>query len=133
MEYRRTAWFNPVEGSFPHLQVKISRLQAIWRLRCPRCLSGEVFESLWKMRRTCPSCQLEYEREQGYFLGAMYISYGMGLALGVPMLLWMRVFWNFSRTEFLLALVLTLALLSPLMFRYSRIFWIHIDQCVDPR
>jgi len=115
------------------LQEKISRLKAIWRLRCPRCLSGEVFESLWKMHRTCPSCQLEYEREQGYFLGAMYISYGMGLALGVPMLLWMRVFWNFSRTEFLLALVLTLALLSPLMFRYSRILWIHIDQCVDPR
>ena len=85
------------------------------------------------MRRTCPSCQLEYEREQGYFLGAMYISYGLGLALGVPMLLWMRVFWNFSRTEFLLALVLTLTLLSPLMFRYSRILWIHIDQYVEPR
>ena len=23
-------------------------------------------------------CQLNFEREQGYFLGAMYISYGLG-------------------------------------------------------
>ena len=115
------------------MQQKISRLQAIWRLRCPRCLSGEVFESLWKMRRTCPSCQLEYEREQGYFLGAMYISYGMALALSVPMVLCLMVFWNFSINEFLLVLLLTLALLSPLLLRYSRILWMHIDQFVDPR
>ncbi len=115
------------------MQEKISRLQAIWRLRCPRCLSGEVFESLWKMRRTCPSCQLEYEREQGYFLGAMYFSYGMGLALGAPMALLLMVFWNFSMNEFLLALLLALALFSPLLFRYSRILWMHLDQCVDPR
>ena len=115
------------------MQEKISRLKAIWRLRCPRCLSGEVFESLWKMRRTCPSCQLEYEREQGYFLGAMYFSYGMGLALGAPMALLLMVFWNFSMNEFLLALLLALALFSPLLFRYSRILWMHLDQCVDPR
>ncbi len=133
MEYRRTAWFNPVEGSFRRLQEKISRLQALWRLRCPRCLSGEVFESLWKMRRTCPSCRLEYEREQGYFLGAMYFSYGMALALSVPIVLLLMVFLNFSINEFLLALFLALALLSPLLFRYSRILWMHFDQGVDPR
>ena len=111
----------------------MSRLQAIWRLRCPRCLSGEVFESLWKMYRICPSCRLEYEREQGYFIGAMYISYGMALAISVPLVLSLMVFWGLSMNQFILALGLTLALLSPLLFRYSRILWMHFDQFWDPR
>ena len=28
----------------------------------------------------CPVCGLQFHREQGYFLGAMYISYGLALA-----------------------------------------------------
>lgn len=115
------------------MQEKISRLQAILRLRCPRCLRGEVFESLWKMHRTCPSCQLEYEREQGYFVGAMYISYGMALVLCVPMVLCLIFIWEFSASEVFLAILLTFAPLSPLFLRYSRILWMHFDQFVDPR
>ena len=44
------------------------------------------------MNQRCPVCQLLFEREPGYFLGAMYISYGMATAcllvgLGVGALL----------------------------------------------
>ena len=29
------------------------------------------------MNERCPHCGLKFEREQGYFLGAMYFSYGI--------------------------------------------------------
>ena len=31
------------------------------------------------MRERCPVCSLKFEREEGYFLGAMYISYSLAL------------------------------------------------------
>ena len=33
------------------------------------------------MNPRCPGCDVPFEREQGYFLGAMYFSYGMGVLL----------------------------------------------------
>ena len=118
---------------FCPLREELSRLQAIGKLRCPRCLHGAVFESLWKMHRFCPFCRLEYEREQGYFLGAMYFGYGMALALSAPLVLVLLVFEGFSVKEVILTLGVTLTFLSPLLFRYSRILWMHFDQFWDPR
>jgi uncharacterized protein (DUF983 family) len=59
-----------------------ARSRAIWGLRCPRCGQGRVFASAWTMHRACPACDLVFEREPGYFTGAMYFSY----ALGIPIL-----------------------------------------------
>ena len=118
---------------FCPLREELSRLQSIGKLRCPRCLHGAVFESLWKMHRFCPFCRLEYEREQGYFLGAMYFSYGMALALSAPLVLVLLVFGGFSVNEVILTLGVTITFLSPLLFRYSRILWMHFDQFWDPR
>ena len=78
---------------------ELSRLQAIVRLRCPRCLDGAVFESLWRMHPLCPSCQLKYEREQGYFVGAMYFSYGMALALYAPLFVVLVALGGFSANQ----------------------------------
>ena len=73
------------------------------------------------MHRFCPFCRLEYEREQGYFLGAMYFGYGMALALSAPLVLVLLVFGGFSVNEVILTLGVTITFLSPLLFRYSRI------------
>jgi uncharacterized protein (DUF983 family) len=53
--------------------------------KCPRCHAARVFESNnaynfkngLKMYKHCASCGLKYEREVGYFYGAMYISYAV--------------------------------------------------------
>src|SRR5262245_55169361 len=55
-----------------------SRLGAVLRMRCPRCRTGRVFRSLFRMNDPCPHCGLLFEREEGYFLGAMYVSYALG-------------------------------------------------------
>jgi uncharacterized protein (DUF983 family) len=45
-------------------------LAAIVQLRCPRCLQGQVFATLFRMHEQCPVCGLRFEREPGYFTGA---------------------------------------------------------------
>ena len=43
--------------------------------RCPRCGSGKLFKSWFKIRERCPRCGLRLEREEGGFLGAMTLNY----------------------------------------------------------
>jgi uncharacterized protein (DUF983 family) len=44
-------------------------------LRCPNCGAGGLFRGLIGMRERCPRCGLLFEREQGFFLGAMVFNY----------------------------------------------------------
>ena len=54
------------------------------RLRCPVCRKGAVFRGLFSMNTNCPSCEVKFERENGYFMGAMWIAYGMGVCSVIP-------------------------------------------------
>ena len=56
-------------------------LRAILTLRCPRCRRGKLFKGLIGMPERCPECGMIYEREHGYFVGAMAISYGLAVGL----------------------------------------------------
>src|SRR5262249_54898084 len=53
------------------------------RLRCPRCGRTRLFAGWFRMRDTCAACGLRYEREQGYFVGAIYVNYLLTAALGL--------------------------------------------------
>jgi uncharacterized protein (DUF983 family) len=100
------------------------------RLRCPRCGRGEVFRGWFAMNDTCDACGLHYEREQGYFVGAIYVNYAvttvvcLGAAIGLDMAVGVSL-----ATQ--LAVALPLAVLVPIVFfRYSRSFWLAIDHLV---
>ncbi|MHC4821058.1 MAG: DUF983 domain-containing protein [Planctomycetota bacterium] len=110
----------------------MSRSSAILRLRCPRCKEGAVFGGLFRMHPGCTSCGLTFEREPGYFLGAMYFSYGMALVAGFPLVL---VLWlqEVPLSLITVALVIELVLLASPLFRYSRVLWLHFDHGFDPR
>src|SRR5437870_2567968 len=93
--------------------------------RCPRCHKGPIFQPIVRapvtMNPTCPACGLEFEREPGYFLGAMYFSYMFGVLLVVPVALVLAVVFNLSLVAVLfIALVQTL-LTMVVAFRCSRI------------
>ena len=45
-------------------------------LKCPRCAEGKLFQKRFTMFSHCTICGMKFEREQGYFTGAMYINYG---------------------------------------------------------
>ena len=103
----------------------------ILQARCPRCRSGRIYTA-WKMAERCPECGLTFEREQGYFLGAMYISFPLGVVVIAIFgtLLWWLARWSLERSV-VVAIVLFLPL-APFLTRLSRILWIYLDQAIDP-
>ena len=115
----------------------MSRLQAILHHRCPRCREGAIFRCpLWRgwlaMHERCPVCHLKFEREPGYFLGAMYVSYVLAIP---PLLLLATIFWLYAHWRYELAMLAALIAylpFVPMAARLSRVVWMHIDQTFDP-
>ena len=84
------------------------------------------------MDRTCPACGLVFEREPGYFTGAMVVSYMIAVAVYalIVLALWSLPGW---RVELALLVGGALFLLAvPAIFRYSRVIWMHFDHAIDP-
>ncbi len=109
-----------------------ARLWALLRQRCPVCLRGPLFRSLLGMHKHCPVCGVQFEREHGYFLNSMFIAYALGFLVLVPSAVWLA--WReVSVALFALVIVAEMALVWPLIFRYARALWMHIDQMLDPR
>lgn len=105
------------------------------RMRCPRCLRGKLFRGLLDMWERCPQCGFVFEREEGYFTGAMYVSTIITLPLVSVVFL---VGWLLSSRTLLAAEVLLLVTavvcvpLIPLIFRYSRTLWLYFDWGFGP-
>lgn len=100
--------------------------------RCPRCHKGHVFENNnpysfkngLTMNKHCPNCNLKFEREVGYFYGAMYVSYGLQTGL-ITVLYTLNMFWWKFEPLTLVFIILALVFsLFPVTFRWSRIIWI---------
>lgn len=77
------------------------------------------------MHSDCPSCKLHFEREPGFFQGAMYVSYGLGVALSVAVLI-VNLLIGFETTVFFISNTLALILFAPLLFRWSRSLYLNI-------
>jgi hypothetical protein len=110
-----------------------STFLAILRQRCPQCRQGAIFRGRTTMNETCPECGLRFEREQGYFMGAMYFSYPLsvpvlGLLIGIGYLLLpgLRIEWIIG-----LAAIAYIPFV-PVIFRYSRVLWIYFERWSNP-
>src|ERR1700749_606287 len=44
------------------------------RLRCPACGARSVFQSPFRVRPFCPACGTIFQREEGFFLGAIMLN-----------------------------------------------------------
>lgn len=109
-----------------------SRPLALLTQRCPVCLEGRAFRSFLGMHADCPHCGVHFERESGYFLTAMFFAYTMGFVILAPTALYLY-FTGAEGRLFGAVIAGETILLWPLIFRYSRILWMHVDQLLDPR
>ena len=107
-------------------------LHALVMLRCPRCRRGALFRGILDMPERCPECGLLYEREHGYFAGAMAISYGLATVLLGVLFFGILALTRWPLERVLLASALPFLPLAPLCVRYSRAIWIHLDRRIDP-
>ncbi|HMS17792.1 MAG TPA: DUF983 domain-containing protein [Planctomycetota bacterium] len=91
-----------------------------------------MFESLFRMRESCPECSFRFTRETGYWLGAMYINYGV--AVGVTILLHLVMTDGFQiPTRIQMAILIPLAVVLVLLFfGTSRALFLAMDLSWDP-
>jgi uncharacterized protein (DUF983 family) len=103
------------------------------RLRCPLCGQGKLYRHWFAMHRECSHCGVKFEREPGFFLGSIYINYGLTAliaAIVYPVLLFNKIV---PETP-LLAATLAFTILFPmLLFPWARSLWLGFDQWRDPR
>lgn len=64
--------------------MKLSAVLArAFRLRCPRCGNGALYKGFLKLHDACASCALDFRQESGYYVGAMWLNYGVTALTGI--------------------------------------------------
>src|SRR5262249_5899588 len=105
------------------------KLWAILHLRCPRCHHGRVYRDIFRMNKSCPVCRLVFEREPGYFTGALAFCYVFCTMLVV---VWVIVLSQlFPEWSDILLHGLSLAVMLPFIpyvMRYARVIWMTMDR-----
>jgi hypothetical protein len=86
-----------------------------------------MFSGPFATYASCPRCGHRFEREPGFFQGAMYVSYALGVGLFAVLVLISALLFS-RRVGFVravLAAVLAYLFCVPVLFRYSRVIWAH--------
>jgi hypothetical protein len=90
-----------------------------------------VFQSPFRVRRECPACGSLFQREEGFFVGAIMLNVvtteaAVMLAAGLCLLL------SAGEGALLLSLLLTVAVLFPVVFyHHSWSLWLAADHLVE--
>lgn len=116
-----------------HSHTKNSALKAVILAKCPKCREGDMFinpnpynlSDYDKMNRYCPVCNFDLENETGFYYGAMYVSYGISVALSVINFIWTTLVFGLGHIwYFIIANAITLIVLWPFLFRLSRVLYL---------
>jgi uncharacterized protein (DUF983 family) len=99
-------------------------------LRCPACGTTALYARRFVMRPRCAACGLEYEPEQGFFVGAIYVNYAVTATVGLGSVLVLDAFWPMSLTAQLLVAVPLMALVPIVFFHHARSLWLAITYLV---
>lgn len=80
-----------------------------------------------KMHRHCAHCSLNFELEPGYYTGAMYVSYAFSVAIFLIVGFLLFIFFDDPEIYvYVSTILLTMVVLFPILFRYSRVIYLHI-------
>ena len=120
---------------------KGSKLFSIFKNKCPQCHEGDFFKhklsfnfkKLTTLHENCSHCNLKYMMEPSFFFGAMYVNYGLAVALFVAVFIIAKVFIGLSILHSFIAIIVVSILLTPITLRLSRIIWINIFVSFDKK
>lgn len=102
------------------------------RQRCPVCGRGKIFSGWIKTYERCAFCNFAFEREPGYYSGAMAVNLVVSelliAAIAVPLAASQSV-----PVTILIALGITLPFLLPILFyRPTKSLWMSVDHFFHP-
>jgi uncharacterized protein (DUF983 family) len=97
---------------------------------CPRCGSGKLFRHYLTMVPDCPRCGLHFEREQGYWTGAIAVNFVcVGAVFAVTFLVAMILTVPDVPVGLMLAIFVPLAALGPILwYPFSKTVWVAVDR-----
>lgn len=103
-------------------------------MKCPQCHEGDFFiSSAYDLKKSgeihekCSECGCVYSKEPGFYFGAMYVSYGLGIAcLVATFVLTYLVCPNASSWVYIVIVITAMLFLSPLMYALSKIIWANM-------
>ncbi|WP_375325468.1 DUF983 domain-containing protein [Flagellimonas sp. GZD32] len=112
---------------------KGTKLYSILTGSCPRCHEESMYEKsnpyalskIFKMNDRCSHCDLKYKIEPSFFYGAMYVSYGVGIAFAVAAFVISFLIFGTTLINTFIAIVGTLIVFMPVIIRLSRNIWIN--------
>lgn len=102
---------------------------------CPHCNEGKVFNEkniffnlgFPKMNKTCSHCQYKFEKEPGYFFGAMYVNYGLTVAQSIATYVIAQFFFVETFDLRIIAIIaFVIIVMAPFNIRFSRLLWIYM-------
>ena len=97
--------------------------------RCPRCGAKGIFDSYFKLKDRCPSCLYPFEREQGYWVGAIVVNMAVAeflfflLFFTVVLVTMPGVEWG----PLLIVAIATNAIVPVIFYPFSKTVWMAGD------
>ncbi len=124
---------------FLQMLKKGSKLNSILTGSCPRCQKESMYvdqnlmhvQNCIKMNESCSNCGLKYQIEPSFFYGAMYVSYGLNVAVGIAsffityLILHLSIKWSF------IFIIISILILFPIVLRLSRSIYINMFVSYD--
>lgn len=115
------------------MSFKDTKLYSIAKGKCPRCHEGDFYltsnaynlKKFDKMYQCCSECGQSFEMETGFYYGAMYVSYGLSVALGMAVYIAQFVLVDLDMWDTMILIGSVLLLSIPLVYRLSRLIWIN--------
>jgi len=113
---------------------KGSKIYSILRGKCPRCHEGNFFKYTFtmnifkvnKIEKKCSQCDLKYMIEPAFYFGALYVSYGITVAICIVTFITSKIIFDLALLSSFIAVFIVLILFIPVNLRLSRILWINI-------
>lgn len=79
------------------------------------------------MNEYCTHCNNKFQKEPGYFFGAMYINYGLSVAQGIATYVIAHFFFEKTFDLRMIPIIMVVMLaLSTFNIRFSRLLWIYM-------
>ena len=116
------------------ISTKTSLLRGLL-LRCPYCGRGKLFRRGFAMYERCPVCGWHFEREEGYWTGAIAVNLAVTALLIVIILVPVAIALATSQIPVLELMIASLPLpivLPLLFFRHAKSFWMSFDFMMHP-
>ncbi len=101
-------------------------------LRCPVCGAGRVIDGWIGLVTACPGCGHRFEREQGYWLGAVMLNTAAAIGLfAATFVTWTVLAWPDVPWTAVLVVTVAAQVVFPIVFDpFSRLLWVALDLAI---